>query len=248
VLLLKAVLHVLILPSTLLVLALIAGLVLRRLKRTRTGNAVLLLTVIFAYLSATGLLGKAMMAPLERAYPPLADSQLPHVKFVSVLGSAYHPRDDIPPTASLDPDGLARIVEGIRLLRRLPGAQLVVSGGPFGPKAPARGYARMAGELGVPEGRLIIIEKDARDTASETRLVAARVGSEPFLLVTSADHMPRALRLMRRVGGNPIPAPATQRIGPLDAIDFLPRAEGLEATERAFYEYTGLLAIGLGLD
>jgi uncharacterized SAM-binding protein YcdF (DUF218 family) len=248
VILLKAVIHVLILPSTLLVLALIAGLFLRRAKRRRAGNAVLFLTVIFAYLSSTGLLGKAMMAPLERAYPPLPDPQLPQVKFVSVLGSAYHPREDIPVTASLDSDGLARIVEGMRLLRRLPQAQLVVSGGPPGPKAPARGYARVARELGVSEDRLIVIERDTRDTASETRQVAARIGSEPFLLVTSADHMPRAMRLMRRAGGNPIPAPATQRVGPLDAIDFLPRAEGLEGTERAFYEYTGLLAIGLGLD
>jgi uncharacterized SAM-binding protein YcdF (DUF218 family) len=249
VVLLKAVVHVLILPSTLLLLALAVGLILRRrAERRRLGSAVLLLTLVLTYLSTTGLLGKAMMAPLERAYPPLADEKLPQVQFVSVLGSAYHPRRDIPITASLDAEGLARIVEGIRLLRLLPEARLVLSGGPPGARSPARGYVRMARELGVPEDRLILVEEGARDTASETEQVAARVGAEPFLLVTSAAHMPRAMRLMRRAGGNPVPAFATQRVGPLAPIDFLPRAEGLEATEAAFYEYTGLLAMTLGLD
>jgi uncharacterized SAM-binding protein YcdF (DUF218 family) len=245
---LKPAVDLLVMPLTLVLLLAAVGIVLRRLSRTRSGNVLLILAVVFAYASSTGLLAKAMMTPLERTYAPLPEASLPAVKFVVVLGSAYHPRHDIPITASLDYDGLARIVEGVRLARRLPEARLVVSGGPPGPSAPARGYARLARQLGIKEDALTIIEKETQDTASEAQQIAAYLGTAPFLLVTSADHMPRAMLLMKRVGAHPIPAPATQRTGPLWRGDFLPRSQGLAATELAMHEYVGLAAIALGLD
>ena len=77
------------------------------------------------------------------------------------------------------------------------------------------------------------------------------VGGAPFLLVTSAYHMPRAMLLMRRAGAAPIAAPAGQRAYGTGAVawrDFVPGSRGLRDTERALHEYAGLAAIASGLE
>ena len=137
-------------------------------------------------------------------------SPLPAVQYIVVLGSGYEPRDGIPVTAALDEAGLVRIVEGIRLMRRLGATRLVVSGGaPPGQGRSAIGYAQLARELGVSDSSLVILDTP-RDTAAEARVVVELLGQSPFVLVTSAFHMPRAMRLMQRVGAHPIPAPTGQ--------------------------------------
>ena len=80
---------------------------------------------------------------------------------------------------------------------------------------------------------------------------AALLGSAPFILVTSAYHMPRALWLMRRAGAHPVPAPVGQRALGMDGeliAELIPGSMGLYKTEHALHEYIGLLAITLGLD
>ena len=74
--------------------------------------------------------------------------------YVVVLGSGYHPRAGLPVTAALDATGVVRLTEGVRLLRQLPDARLVVSGGSVRGWPPiARGYALGAAALGVPAAR-----------------------------------------------------------------------------------------------
>jgi uncharacterized SAM-binding protein YcdF (DUF218 family) len=77
------------------------------------------------------------------------------------------------------------------------------------------------------------------------------LGTKPFLLVTSAYHMPRAMLLMRRAGAEPIAASAGQRAfgaTPISWRSFVPGAGGLGNTECALHEYAGLVAISMGLD
>ena len=75
------------------------------------------------------------------------------------------------------------------------------------------------------------------------------LGSQPFLLVTSAYHMPRAMRQMRRAGAAAIPAPGQQLVRVKTGIEWgklIPGSAGLGKTERAFHEYLGLLAMTFG--
>jgi len=64
--------------------------------------------------------------------------------------------------------------------------------------------------------------------------------------VTSAYHMPRAVRLMQLAGAHPIPAP-TGQLAPrqLDfgALAWIPRSGSLHKTERALHEYMGLAIV-----
>ncbi len=130
------------------------------------------------------------------------------VRYVVVLGSSYEPHDSVPVTAALDYVGLTRIVEGVRLAKRLDAARLVVSGG--GRTGSAIGYAELAHDLGVSSDA-IVVNDTPLDTGEEAKQSAQLVGAEPFLLVTSANHMPRAVRLLERAGAHPIPAPTDQR-------------------------------------
>ena len=206
--------------------------------------------VVIVFFGAMGWVGDILLEPLERQYPPLRDGSLPEVGYVVVLGGDYEPRDEIPVTAALEGDGLARIVEGIRLVRRLGAVRLVVSGGaPPGKTPSALGYARLARDLGVDNASLVILSGPL-DTAVEARSVAALIGTSPFILVTSAYHMPRAMRLMERSGAHPFAAPTGQLVDESSKGSWkglLPTSGGLRKTERALHEYLGLAALAAGV-
>src|SRR5262245_30582148 len=119
------------------------------LRRRRAAATLSVASIAVAYLASTSLVAAALLAPLAHGFVSPLDHP-PRVSFVVVLGSWYSPRPDLPVTASMSFDGLARLTEGVRLVRLLPGARLVVSGGvpPLSGSEPsAHGYARMATAL-----------------------------------------------------------------------------------------------------
>jgi len=68
------------------------------------------------------------------------------------------------------------------------------------------------------------------------------VGSHPFILVTSAAHMPRAAGFFKKRGLQPIPAPTDflNTRHRLDSDDLVPDATKLVRAQIAIYEYLGL--------
>ena len=100
----------------------------------------------------------------------------------------------------------------------------------------------MARDLGIPDASVIVLQ-DGLNTAQEARDIFQHLGAVPFLLVTSAVHMPRAMRQMQRVGAHAIPAPTGQLAGrPVGLDSVLPSSAGLDRTEHALHEYLGLAA------
>ena len=131
-----------------------------------------------------------------------------------------------------------RVVEGIRLFRHLPNARLILSGGR---EDQVESISTFPVEMGVPK-QALIIETKAFDTADEARVFGEIVGKTPFALVTSAYHIPRAMRLFRTVGLNPVPAPCEYRAKKLPALPtcLLPSADALLTTQLAIHEYIGM--------
>lgn len=240
-------------PLTLALAVLLIGLLCRWRGWKKLSVTTLSIALAIAYLGSLSVVGDGLIGPLERQYAPFAEGDLPSDAPTSivVLGSGYRPRQGLPVTAAFDEEGLARIVEGVRLWRHSPDARLIVSGGaPSNMTPSALGYARLARELGVPEQSLTILDRPL-DTNQESRTIALLMESRPFLLVTSASHMPRAMRLMQRVGARPIPAPTGHRALGMPAgcwRCWLPTAAGLRKTERAVHEYLGLMALQLGME
>jgi uncharacterized SAM-binding protein YcdF (DUF218 family) len=238
-----------ILTSPLLAAAvlLLIAIALRFSRFRKIAAATALVAVAVVYGGSIPLVGQALLRPLEERYAPL--TTLPSVETVVVLGSSYSPRPGVPVAAALDDAALVRIVSGVVWAERL-GARLVVSGGaPSGGEPSAHGYAALAIELGIPPERIVQLD-DPRDTGDEALAVAALLESQPFLLVTSAYHMPRAVWLMERAGARPIPAPTDHKVADSDLrwAHFVPRAGALRDSEEALHEYIGLAAVAAGFD
>lgn len=235
-----------------LMLAVAAGL-LRLGGRRRSAAIVLACAGLWVYVFSLVPVGDVMLRPLEDEYRSIEvpGAGLPAVRYVVVLGSGYFPRAGVSSVAALDCEGLVRIVEAVRVIRQLPGARLILSGGaPGGREAAAHGYAALVRDLGVDGNSLMVLDRSLT-TAAEARSVAAAIGSQPFLLITSAWHMPRAMRLMDRAGAHAIPLPTGRQTGvPCESywVCLLPSSLGLIRTGRALHEYVGLAAMALNLD
>ncbi len=72
--------------------------------------------------------------------------------------------------------------------------------------------SRVAMDLG-PDPRDIEVESRSKDTADQARVIKSFVGNYPFILVTSASHMPRSMALFKKAGLKPMPAPTQHAVG-----------------------------------
>jgi uncharacterized SAM-binding protein YcdF (DUF218 family) len=164
------------------------------------------------------------------------------IRWIVVLGGGHTADSRLPATGQLSTSSLARLVEGIRLYRQLPHTKLVVSGGPgFTNTSDGKIMAQAAQSLGVPV-EAIVAEMVARDTEQQAQLIKPIVQQDPFILVTSANHLPRAMALFQRVGLQPIPAPADFQVKYSPQLTFgyfYPSVEALNKTDRSFYELWG---------
>ncbi|MCI5144087.1 MAG: hypothetical protein D3923_00850, partial [Candidatus Electrothrix sp. AR3] len=142
----------------------------------------------------------------------------------------------------LGQETLIRLVEGIRIYRKYSGSRLILSGG-GGEIANATMMAALTIELGVNTSD-IITEAESADTKDEARIIKKIVRKDPFVLVTSASHMPRSMAMFRKLGMSPLPAPTAHNIkeGRYVTRDlFFPNASNLRNMEIVFYEYLGIV-------
>lgn len=214
---LKKTLTIPFLPLSFVLLVGIAGLVLlfwtRRQKLGRWLITVALLAL--AVFSNKGV-ARFLIAPLESQYTAVPEariaSDLPPAihacRFVVVLGGGHGDSPQLSRVNQLSSSALGRLTEGVRLAYLLPEAKLVVSGY-NGPRefSHAQILAEAAQSLGIAPARIVRFDQ-TRDTDDEAQAILREIGPQPFLLVTSAWHMPRAMALCKKAGLNPIAAPA----------------------------------------
>ena len=136
----------------------------------------------------------------------------------------------------------ARLTEGVRLLRLLPKAELVVSGpADNGGPTHAQVLADSAVSLGVDRARIRLID-DARDTEAEARRLHEILGDVPFALVTSAWHLPRAMALCTAQDLHALPCPTDYLYCTpphWQRSDFTWDVSSLERSTAAMHEHLG---------
>jgi uncharacterized SAM-binding protein YcdF (DUF218 family) len=215
-------------------------------QRQRMGRVLSSIGLLLLLLGGYDVFSGPLLAPLESEYTPLTAASLaalsPSPVAIMVLGSGFRPNLEVPANDRLSANGLVRLTEGVRLLRLVPGARLIVSDG----LGQGEALAETATIMGIPRER-IALEARSNDTSDEAALLPPLVGSAPFLLVTSAAHMRRAMALFRKQGLHPIAA-ATDfaHIGsPWTTSDLLPHASGFFRAEYALHEWIGLWWAGL---
>ena len=165
------------------------------------------------------------------------------VDYIVVLGGGYTWNPQWAPSSNLINNSLPRLNEGIRLWRENPGSKLIFTGGvaKTNTVSTAEVGARVAQSLGVPREQIITLDLP-KDTEEEAAAVKQAIGDAPFLLVTSASHLPRAMIFFQQEGLNPLPAPANQLAidSPLNPWErAIPSPVWLMHSDRVGYETLG---------
>ena len=195
-----------------------------------------------------GTVPNLLVRSLESRYPPL--KTLPGFPpgaavNILVLGAGHTSDSRLTPNNQLSSNALARLTEGIRLQRLIPGSRLIVSGAPgTETESHARVMKATALLLGVDEKDIRMLET-TKNTAGEARQYKETFGaSAPLILVTAALHMPRAMMLFEKQGLKPLAAPANNlyKKGEKTNIwSWFPSANNLRKAELAIHEYAGML-------
>lgn len=233
----------LLLPTSLVLLALGGAWIARR--HRRTGRSIIVLAALLLLVLATPAGSRLLTTPLESRALPVADPTSSHAQAIVVLGGGrrlFAPEDGErhQPSEST----LVRLLHGARLYRQT-GLPLLVSGGApdgHGESEAATMARTLREDFRVPvrwvEGR----SDNTAQNAWQTSLQLEKEGIRRILLVTDALHMPRAARSFAAAGFDVVPAPTAFRSRrPLDAASFLPGAAGLKDSHAALHEWLGLL-------
>jgi len=238
----------LLLPSNLLVVLALAGLALMATRWGRTGTRMMVVSLILLAAIGFSPVGDLLTYTLENRFPPW-DPARGAPDGIVVLGSEISPkfsRDYGEPVVGSD---AARVVAMAKLARSYPNARIVYSGGDaslLGNQPPEADFVGpLLDSFGIARERLLL-EARSRNTAENAAFTKDLVKPKPgerWLLVTSAQHIPRAIGCFRRVGF-PIEAyPVGWRTG--KKFDLLPNkifSNGLARLDSAAHEWTGLLA------
>lgn len=238
---LKKIIGSLLMPLPLFFLACLFAIVLFKRGRIKLAKGLLVFSVSCLYLFSIQPVAHFLASPLEMAYPKY---NYQDVQFVAVLGG-YHKSDERQPiTSLLSVDSLNRLNEGIRIVKQNPEAKLLLSGSKDRDDiAHAEAMAQVAEMLGISRSSMILFT-EAKDTDDEARHWASLTKGQDLALVTSATHMPRAMRLFTKYGIKPIPAPTGHRTTGQQELNwksFMPRAFHLDLAAKAWHEYIGIV-------
>jgi len=223
-------------------------------KKQKLGKIFVSMSVFVLLILSYGAIPDTLLAPLERRYKAYPtenslkksepESIKQNIKYVVVLGGGHTSDPNLPITGQIGKETLTRLAEGIRIHRKYAGSKLILSGGSvYDPVANATIMAELAEELGVDRSDLIT-ETESLDTKDEARIIKGIVGNNPFVLVTSASHMPRSMAMFKRLGMNPIPAPTGHNVKERQGASpgsFFPNASNLRKAEKTVYEYLGII-------
>ncbi len=167
---------------------------------------VLIIILITVLLMSTGWLPKWLTHRLEAQYPAVAQAD-PTIHWIVVLSGGQSQVAGMPANMLLSSASMKRLIEGVRLLRQLPNATLLISGGGYRyEKSEAENMAQLADWFAIPKQK-IRLEITSINTADQARQIKSMVHNQPFYLVTSATHMPRSMQLCKEQGLHPIAAP-----------------------------------------
>jgi uncharacterized SAM-binding protein YcdF (DUF218 family) len=235
-------------PSLLLILCVALGAALSLRRRSRAGRPLI-------WIGVAGLLALVILpvdswlaAPLENRFPPVRERPA-HLDGVIVLGGSIDPSLSIVHGMPALNDAAERLTTFAALARLYPDANLVFTGGSASifPGAPPEADAAkiLLAEIGLDTKR-VVFENQSRNTyenAVDSKLVMQPQPGQVWALVTSAQHMPRAVGVFRRVGWTVLPWPVGYKVGPEAPLS----NPGLRLNrfDGAVHEWLGLVAYRL---
>jgi len=209
------------------------------IKKQSKAKAFLLLSFGLLFLFSYPPFANYLIENLENQYPKYDYKE--KVKYIHVLGNGHNTDITQPISSHVGDGGTKRVLEGVILHRKIKGSILIFTG--------YEGNTNTSnGEMNAALASAIGVEKDAmvifglpKDTKEEAFVTKDLVREQPFILVTSATHMPRAMKIFKNLGLNPIPAPTDFHKDAFKGYLRAPSASSFHLSEIAVHEYIGIL-------
>ena len=225
-------------PSSLAILFIMIGVFLLFFKRLRRYSLwSLLVSGLITLIFSTGTMASMLLSPLEYKYPYIENlDAYPEIKNIVVLTSYAEDDPLIPLSSRVSSSSAYRILEAYRLYKSCKNCKLFISGNETG----TRIMKELLITIGVPKN-IIYEDGNSLHTYNSAQYFHQQFNNEPFFLVTSAGHMPRAIGVFNKLGLNPIPAPTDFQL-PKDFRHALvkPSPQHLYWSDLAVREYGGI--------
>jgi len=219
----KKMVSVLLMPWGIAILLALVALVFLYRDRVKKAKKYLILSIAWSLLISWSPFANLMIVPLESSYPKLKD--IPKVEYILLLGG----------------DRRKRAWEALRLYHHIPNVKIITSGYSLHDDiSDAQKTANLLEEVGIPKDK-IRMQELAKTTFEEAKEMRKLVGEKPFILITSAYHLPRAMMVFKKEGLHPIPAPTDFNYPHESGIFSTLQGKELQKTERAWHEYLGIL-------
>lgn len=217
--------------------------------RKQQNTAIFLMGITFVfYLLTIPAFSDPLMRSLENKYKPVTPIKGDVIIWLG--GGATLDTPNINGKGNVSGEAANRLLTCLQLYRNLH-LPMIVSGGQVyqttGPEARIAKMTLMG--AGVPNQK-IILEGASLNTTENAKFTKRLLDKYHFrqpILVTSAFHMPRAVRQFTKAGVAVIPYPADYHVNCSTQFDFrllIPSADALRNASIAIKEYVGLLISG----
>lgn len=227
-------------PTSIALILMAAGIVVRSPRARRTCQASALAVLLVC---GNGWVVAAMVRGLEGRYP--SPDPVPTGDAILVLSGGIFGRTPPRPSVELGDAG-DRVVYGASLFKRGKAPRIICTGnvatGGVAPRPAAEDMAELLGVLGIAADA-VVTETRSENTHDHALLVCPMLrerGMSRVLLVTSAMHMPRAMGVFRR--GCPdiqmIAAPTDFRVPDELPVPWYRRSVALLPTPRALFDFS----------
>ena len=232
-------------PVFIIIFCLIIGMISMLRKREMRAKYFVMTATVLIFLFSFTPFSKFLVWGLERNYAPLMNfSNLHDIHYLVVLTAWDADDPTVPYTSNIGYSSALRVLEAHRIYMNLPQCKIIISGGPFSAKL----MTKLMVLLGIQEEN-IIIDDHAANTWESAINIKKIISGQPFVLVTSAIHLPRAMKSFIRHGLRPIPAPADFSYGYYQHFKislshniayYMPNIDSFLNSHSAIYEYLGI--------
>jgi uncharacterized SAM-binding protein YcdF (DUF218 family) len=241
----------LILPSNLLMALGLAGLALLATRWKRVGSYMAAASLLVLAVIGFSPLGELLTHALEDRFPRW-DPARGTPDGIVVLGGEISSRLSLERGEPVASGASGRVIAMAKLARTYPNARIVYSGGDSSllgnQPAEANFVYPLLDGFGISRER-VLLEVHSRNTAENAAFTKDLVKPKPgerWLLVTSAQHMPRAIGCFRQVGFPVDAYPVGWLTGAkADETPSIVFSAGLARFDSAVHEWIGLLAYRL---
>jgi len=228
-------------PLGLVVTLLAIGLYLLHVKKIRFAKVILSSGLFLLLLFSYPPFANFLVQNLENQYPKYNYKE--QVRYIHVLGNGHTTDASQPISSQISNSGTKRVIEGVIIHKRMPNSKIIFTGYTGDTNTTnALMNAKLAHALGVEYKDMIINGKPV-DTKEEALFDKIIIGDKPFVLVTSATHMPRAMMLFTSLGMHPIPAPTDYYKSDFRGYLREPKPVYFFISSLAIHEYLGILWI-----